>query len=59
MPLGKRECTSCHNGVDVGLHVYDPYDPNHYMAADHTSGGFESGILNTGDEPCATATISS
>ncbi len=52
LPTGKLECTSCHNGVDVGMHVYDPYDPNHYMAAVHTAGATEPGISNTGGKSC-------
>ena len=53
LPAGKLECTSCHNGVDVGLHVYDPTDPNHYMAANHTAGDAEAGISNTGGKNCS------
>ncbi|NTV40023.1 MAG: hypothetical protein HGA51_08750, partial [Demequinaceae bacterium] len=37
LPAGKLECVSCHNGTDVGLHVYAPTDPNHYGDTTHTA----------------------
>ncbi len=54
LPAGKLECVSCHNGTDVGSHVYTPYDPNHYTALPHTGDGVEAGISNTGGKTCAT-----
>lgn len=31
----KLQCAGCHNGTVVGLHLYNPYDPNHYYTASH------------------------
>ena len=53
---GQLECTSCHNGVDVGAHVYDPYNPNHYMSTNHTSvdtTAGATGIVGTADRACS------
>ena len=30
------DCLGCHNGADVGTHVYTPVDPQHYSATTHT-----------------------
>ncbi len=33
---GKKECVSCHNGVDVGTHIYRPHKYEHYKGSEAT-----------------------
>ncbi|MEI8080695.1 MAG: cytochrome c3 family protein, partial [Actinomycetes bacterium] len=42
------DCLGCHNGIDVGTHVYTPVDPNHYGETTHTAIPFTAAYEGTG-----------
>ena len=44
------DCVGCHNGIDVGTHVYTPIDPNHFDETTHTASPFTTAFQGAGPD---------